>query len=147
MKSLLTTLTVLALGAAVSGTAFGAKSAGSSIGVRRTQLGRVLVDGRGRTLYLFERDKAEKSNCSDGCLAIWPALTASTRPHVRAGVTNSKIGTIHRADGRRQVTYAKHPLYYYVGDTTPGDTNGQGLDQFGGKWYVVSPAGRKIDDD
>jgi predicted lipoprotein with Yx(FWY)xxD motif len=147
MKYILTTLTVLSIGVAVSVTAFGAASASSSIGVRRTQLGRVLVDGRGRTLYLFERDKADKSNCSSGCLAVWPALTASTRPHARAGITNSKIGTIRRADGRRQVTYAKHPLYYYAGDTKPGDTNGQGLNQFGAKWYVLSPTGRKIDND
>jgi len=61
--------------------------------------------------------------------------------------TGSKIGTIRRADGKRQVTYAKHPLYYFAGDRRPGDTNGQGLNQFGAKWYVVSPSGRKIDND
>ena len=147
MKRTLISLAVLSLGAVVSVTALSATSANSSMGVRRTPLGRILVDGRGRTLYLFERDKADKSNCSNGCLSVWPALTSSARPHSRAGVAGSKIGTIRRADGQRQVTYAKHPLYYYAGDGAPGETNGQGLNQFGAKWYVLSPTGRKIDND
>ena len=146
MKRILTSLAVLSIGATGSAVALGTSS-NSSIGVRRTHLGRIVVDGRGRTLYLFERDKADNSNCSNGCLTVWPALTATVRPHARAGVVGGKIGTIRRADGRRQVTYNKHPLYYYVGDGRPGDTNGQGLNQFGAKWYVLSPAGRKIDDD
>jgi len=146
MKLMLTSLAVLSIGATTAVTALGA-GASSSIGVRRTAVGRILVDGHGRTLYLFERDKADKSNCASSCLSLWPALTAKTRPKARMGVTASKIGTIRRADGRRQVTYAKHPLYYYAGDQHAGDTNGQGLNQFGAKWYVLSPAGRKIDDD
>jgi predicted lipoprotein with Yx(FWY)xxD motif len=122
-------------------------AANSAISVRRTPLGRILVDGNGRTLYLFERDRANKSNCSSGCLSVWPAVTANAKPRARGGAAGSKIGTIRRADGSRQVTYAKHPLYYYAGDTRPGQTNGQGLNQFGAKWYVLSSAGRKIDND
>jgi predicted lipoprotein with Yx(FWY)xxD motif len=146
MKQFLTSIAVLSIGAAVSVSAFTATGS-SSIGVRRTPLGRILVDGRGRTLYLFQRDKADKSNCSSACTNIWPVLASNTRPHARAGVTGSKIGTIRRADGRRQVTYGKHPLYYYAGDQRPGETNGQGLNQFGAKWYVLSPTGRKVDHD
>jgi predicted lipoprotein with Yx(FWY)xxD motif len=122
-------------------------AANSAISVRRTPLGRILVDGNGRTLYLFERDRANKSNCANGCLSVWPAVTANAKPRARGGAVGSKIGTIRRADGSRQVTYAKHPLYYYAGDTRPGQTNGQGLNQFGAKWYVLSSAGRKIDND
>lgn len=147
MKRILISLAVVSVGAAVSVTALGATSASSSIGARRSLLGRILVDGRGRTLYLFERDKANKSNCSSACLDFWPPPIARTHPHVRAGASGSKVGTIRTADGRRQVTYAKHPLYYYAGDGKPGDTNGQGLNQFGAKWYVLAPTGRKVDDD
>jgi predicted lipoprotein with Yx(FWY)xxD motif len=119
--------------------------ASSALGVRRTSLGRTLVDARGRTLYLFEADRPNLSNCSSACLTVWPALTAPGKPRARGGAVGSKIGTIPAHGGKRQVTYAGHPLYYYIGDRKPGDVNGQGLNQFGAEWYVLSPAGRKID--
>jgi predicted lipoprotein with Yx(FWY)xxD motif len=122
-------------------------TASSALAVRRTQLGRTLVDARGRTLYLFEADRPNLSNCSNACLSVWPALTTQHRPGARGGAVASKIGTIPARGGKRQVTYAGRPLYYYVGDRKPGDTNGQGLNQFGAKWYVLSPAGKKIDND
>jgi|GraSoiStandDraft_16_1057320.scaffolds.fasta_scaffold285446_2 predicted lipoprotein with Yx(FWY)xxD motif len=122
-------------------------TANSALAVRRTPLGRTLVDARGRTLYLFEADRPNLSNCSSACLSVWPALTTQHRPRARGGAAASKVGTIPLRGGKRQVTYAGHPLYYYVGDRKPGDTNGQGLNQFGAKWYVLSPAGRKIDND
>jgi predicted lipoprotein with Yx(FWY)xxD motif len=146
MKRILLTLTVTAVGVFVAVTAMASTST-SSVGVHRTSHGRVLVDGRGRALYLFERDKANSSRCTTGCLSVWPALTTKGKPQPRAGVSRAKVGTIRAANGRRQVTYSKHPLYSYVGDTKAGETNGQGLNQFGGKWYLVSPSGRKIDDD
>jgi predicted lipoprotein with Yx(FWY)xxD motif len=123
----------------------GRATASSALGIRRTSLGRTLVDARGRTLYLFEADRPNLSNCSSACLTVWPALTAHGKPRARGGAVGSKIGTIPAHGGKRQVTYAGHPLYYYVGDRKPGDTNGQGLDQFGAEWYALSPAGRKID--
>jgi predicted lipoprotein with Yx(FWY)xxD motif len=122
-------------------------TASSALAVRRTSLGRTLVDARGRTLYLFEADRPNLSNCSSACLSVWPALTTQHRPGARGGAVASKIGTIPARGGKRQVTYAGHPLYYYVGDRKPGDTSGQGLNQFGAKWYALSPAGRKIDND
>jgi predicted lipoprotein with Yx(FWY)xxD motif len=122
-------------------------TASSALAVRRTSLGRTLVDARGRTLYLFEADRPNLSNCSSGCLSVWPALTAHGKPRARGGAIGPKIGTIPAHGGKRQVTYAGHPLYYYVGDRKPGDTKGQGLNQFGAKWYVLSPAGKKIDND
>ena len=120
---------------------------GAAVGVRRTSLGRTLVDAQGRTLYLFEADRPNLSNCSSACLADWPALQAQAKPQARGGAEQSKLGTIRRSGGTLQVTYAGHPLYLYAGDRTPGGTNGQGLKQFGAAWYVLSPSGRKIDDD
>jgi len=164
MTRLLPALAVPALASVIVATAIGATSGNttsaryspsaglarttpnSAIGARRTSLGRTLVDARGRTLYLFEADRANVSNCSSACLSVWPALTARARPRATGAAIASKIGTI-RVRGGRQVTYAHHPLYYYVGDRKPGDVNGEGLTQFGATWYALSPAGRGIDDD
>jgi predicted lipoprotein with Yx(FWY)xxD motif len=119
-------------------------SAGTKVGVASSTLGRILVDAHGRTLYLFARDRNGKSACSGSCATYWPPLIASGKPHAIAGAKASLLGTTRRADGRRQVTYRHHPLYKYVGDSTKGQTNGQGLDLSGGKWWVLSPAGKKI---
>jgi predicted lipoprotein with Yx(FWY)xxD motif len=118
-------------------------SAVTKVGVASSPLGRILVDGHGRTLYLFARDKNGKSACSGSCATYWPPLIASGKPHAIAGAKASLLGTTRRADGRRQVTYRHHPLYKYVGDSK-GQTNGQGLNLSGGKWWVLSPAGNKI---
>jgi predicted lipoprotein with Yx(FWY)xxD motif len=133
-----------------AGGAYGGKSnaaapAGAAIDVRATALGRTLVDARGRTLYLFEADKPNVSNCSGACLSIWPPLTSGAKPQAKGGVLAAKIGTISSTGGKQQVTYGGHPLYYYVGDQKPGDTKGQGLNQFGAEWYVLAPTGNKID--
>jgi predicted lipoprotein with Yx(FWY)xxD motif len=131
-------------GSAGAGTA-AARSAqrGTTVAVRVTKLGRTLVDGRGRTLYLFERDRSTTSACVGACASLWPLLTTAGRPHAGAGAQAGKLG-VNRAG---QVIYAGHPLYLYAGDRRPGDLNGQGLDQFGAKWYVLAPSGAKIDDD
>jgi predicted lipoprotein with Yx(FWY)xxD motif len=118
---------------------------GATVAVRSTSLGKILTDSQGRTLYLFEKDKGPKSTCSGGCASAWPPLVTSGKPKAGAGVTASKLGTTTRSDGSSEVTYNGHPLYTYAGDGAPGDTNGQGLDQFGAEWYVVSPAGHKVE--
>ena len=115
------------------------------VGTRHTRLGTVLVDAHGRTLYLFEHDKGTTSSCYDGCTAAWPPLTTSAKPKATAAVKAGKLGSSKRTDGTSIVTYGGHPLYTYTGDAAPGDANGQGLDQFGAEWYVVAPAGEKID--
>jgi predicted lipoprotein with Yx(FWY)xxD motif len=133
---------------AQGGGAYGGKSntpAAAAIDVRATALGRTLVDAKGRTLYLFEADKPNVSNCSSACLSIWPPLTSGAKPQGGGGVLAAKIGTISNTAGKQQVTYSGHPLYYYVGDQKPGDTKGQGLNQFGAEWYVLAPTGNKID--
>ena len=122
-------------------------AASSAIDTRNGPLGTMLVDAHGRTLYLFEADKTNMSNCSSACLSLWPPLDASAKPQAKNGVLASKIGLIPGAGGKSQVAYNGHPLYYYAPDRKPGDTLGQGLNQFGAKWYVLAATGSKIDHD
>ncbi len=100
-------------------------------------LGKFLVDSKGMTLYVYTKDTPGVSNCSGGCLQVWPALLFSGTgdPTAGAGVTG-KLGLITRSDGSKQVTYNDKPLYYYAGDTKPGDTTGQNV---GGIWFVIAP--------
>jgi predicted lipoprotein with Yx(FWY)xxD motif len=123
----------------------GAARAGTIIKAQTSSLGRVLTDGHGRTLYLFEADKPNVSNLSAAGLSIWPPFAATGKPQARSGALAAKIGTITGANGKPQLTYDRHPLYYYVGDTKPGQTTGQALNQFGAEWYVLAPSGNKID--
>lgn len=105
-------------------------------------LGRTfLVDARGRTLYLFEADTSDTSTCAGGCASAWPPVTATGTPKAGGDARSDLLGTTTRKSGDTQVTYHGHPVYYYKGDTKPGDTKGQGLDQFGAKWFVLTPAG------
>lgn len=116
----------------------------AKVGVTNSPLGRILVDGRGRTLYLFEKDKRMVSTCYGACASIWPPFTTKGKPRAGHGVLASKLATTRRKDGRLEVTYNHHPLYYYVADRKPGQTTGQGLNQFGAPWWVLSPAGKEI---
>jgi predicted lipoprotein with Yx(FWY)xxD motif len=117
----------------------------ATIGTRHTSLGTLLVDGQGHTLYLFEKDTGTTSTCDGGCAAAWPPLTTSTNPKAAGAAVAGKIATSKRPDGTSIATYGGHPLYTYAGDAAAGDTNGQGLDEFGAGWYVVAPSGDKID--
>ncbi len=123
-----------------------AASAGSVVELGRTPLGRVLVDQRGRTLYLFEADQFGRSTCSGKCAAAWPPLLTSGAPRAARGVHAALLGTTKRADGKLQVTYQGYPVYTFFKDTKPGQAAGQGLDFFGGEWYVLDAQGRKIED-
>jgi predicted lipoprotein with Yx(FWY)xxD motif len=107
-------------------------------------LGKVLVDSRGRTVYLFEKDTRPRSTCSGACAFDWPPVTTSGRPTAGSGLMASKVGTTRRSDGTEQVTYDGHPLYLYVGDQKAGDTNGQGVNAFGALWYALSPSGGTV---
>jgi predicted lipoprotein with Yx(FWY)xxD motif len=110
-------------------------------------LGRILVDSRGRTLYLFEKDRRGGSACAGLCITYWPPLLTNGKSIANGGAKRSLLGSIRRADGSRQVTYAGHPLYLFSGDTKRGQTNGEGLTDFGAGWYALSSAGKKIDRD
>jgi predicted lipoprotein with Yx(FWY)xxD motif len=109
-----------------------------------TKLGMILVDGSGRTLYLFEKDQPDQSACSGTCAAAWPVDNSSGTPKAGSSVKASLLGTIKRSDGATQVTYNHHPLYYYSGDSQAGQQNGQGLNAFGAAWFVVAPSGDKV---
>ena len=107
-------------------------------------LGKILVDSKGRTLYLFQADKGTTSSCTGACAVAWPPLRATGKPTAGSGITASKLGTSARSDGKPQVTYNGHPLYLFANDHKAGDATGQGLNAFGGAWYVLSPAGTTI---
>jgi predicted lipoprotein with Yx(FWY)xxD motif len=121
------------------------QSTGAVVAVASSPLGQLLVDGSGRTLYLFELDKGTSSTCYGPCAQAWPPLLTTGGPSAGTGANAASLGTTTRNDGKAEVTYHGHPLYYYVGDTKAGDTTGQGLNQFGAKWYVLAPSGDKID--
>ena len=116
----------------------------SAISVRQTSLGPTLVDANGRTLYLFEGDRRNVSTLSAAGQGIWPPFTSTTTPRALSGAVAGRIGTVAHAGGAAQVTYDGHPLYYYVGDHSPGQTSGQGLNQFGALWYVLGPTGNAV---
>src|SRR4051812_26597390 len=116
----------------------------ASVGVASTGLGDVLVDRQGRTLYLFERDSGTMSACTGACAVNWPPQRARRTPLVGSGAKPSDVGRTARPDGISQLTYNGHPLYTFVNDKKPGDTNGEGINAFGGAWFAVSPAGAKV---
>jgi predicted lipoprotein with Yx(FWY)xxD motif len=118
--------------------------AGSAVSVRSTSLGKTLVDAQGRTLYLFEGDKTNVSTLSSAGLSVWPRFVATGAVKAVGGAQGAKIGTITSPSGVRQVTYNGHPLYYYVGDSKPGSTRGQNLNEFGALWYVLDPTGNAV---
>ncbi len=116
----------------------------ATVRVRKTRLGKILVNSRGRTLYLFKKDSGTKSACFGACATAWPPLRAGHKPTVGRGAEASLVGTTKRSDGKPQVTYNGHPLYAFIMDKKAGDTNGEGFTAFGGRWFVVSPAGKQV---
>ena len=117
----------------------------STVVARNTPLGQILVDGNGKTLYLFEADKSAMSTCYGDCASVWPPLLTGGSPVAGSGINQSLLGTTTRTDGSLEVVYNGHPLYYFVSDKQAGDTTGQGISSFGADWYVISPAGGKVD--
>jgi predicted lipoprotein with Yx(FWY)xxD motif len=117
------------------------QSGGTEVAVADTDLGSVLVDPDGKTLYVFDNDAGSTSSCEGGCATTWPPLATDGDPAAGDGVDAALLGTTERGDGTSQVTYDGHPLYTYAADTGAGDTNGQGV---GGIWWVIGPDGQKI---
>jgi predicted lipoprotein with Yx(FWY)xxD motif len=121
-----------------------ARKASATVGVAATGLGKILVDSKGRTLYLFKADKGTKSTCFGACAVAWPPLRANGKPTVGGGAKRSLVGSTARSDGKPQVTYNGHPLYLYAGDQKAGDTSGQAINGFGAPWFVLTPGGTQI---
>jgi predicted lipoprotein with Yx(FWY)xxD motif len=108
------------------------------------KLGQILVDESGMTVYLFVADTGTASTCYTACATIWPPVLTTGAPQAGTGVTASLLGTTTRTDGKVEVTYAGHPLYYFIQDKAAGDAKGQAINGFGGLWWVLSPAGAAI---
>lgn len=116
----------------------------ATVGVANVGLGKILVNSQGRTIYLFKKDTSTTSTCLGACAVNWPPLRASGKPTLGSGANASVASTATRSDGKTQVIYNGHPLYLFSGDQKAGDTNGEGLNAFGGIWYAVSPAGNQV---
>jgi predicted lipoprotein with Yx(FWY)xxD motif len=151
MKQMLSRLVVaISLGAVVfvaagyGGTAQRAPK-GAVVALRKTALGSVLVDARGRTLYLFKKDRNGMSACDTACAKFWPPLVSRSAPRAGRGVHKSMLALSRRHDGRSQVTYAGHPLYTFVGDNAAGQTKGEGLTNFGAEWDALAANGRTVE--
>jgi predicted lipoprotein with Yx(FWY)xxD motif len=144
----LVTLSVAACGAggsaATAATSKTPSGASATVGVSKSSLGSILVNSNGRTLYLFKADVGMRSACAGPCVTKWPPLLTTGKPIADAGLTASKLATITRSDGTRQVTYNGHPLYLFVKDRKPGDVKGQGVVAFGAAWFALSPSGNEI---
>lgn len=106
-------------------------------------LGKVIVDSEGMTLYDFHKDKGGKSACYGACAKSWPPLLSEGDPQAGEGAMAAKLGTVERTDGTTQATYAGHPLYTFVEDRKPGEANGNDVDAFGAEWYALLPGGEE----
>ena len=142
---LVTAITSLVVGLTAAPAATHSAPRVVTVKVGSSSHGRILVDARGRTLYLFEKDTRGHSACSGACAGAWPPLLTKTKPIAGRGTKQSLLGVIRRANGTKQVTYRGHPLYRFVQDTKPGEAKGQGSAAFGAGWYVLSPTGNKIE--
>ena len=144
LKSRLVAVVAVLAVLAVTATAIAATGTPSQVKTRKTSIGTILVDAKGKTLYLFEKDKGAKSSCYASCAANWPPYLTTAKPKAGAGAKQSLLGTIKRTNGKLQVTYNKHPLYWFKFDKTAGSTKGQDVEAFGGSWYAVTAKGAKV---
>lgn len=118
-------------------------STGATVATSKSSgYGTILTSKAGQTYYIFTGDTKGKSNCTGACAKTWPPVTGS--PTVSGGASSKLVGSITRGNGQKQVTYDGHPLYTFSSDTGPHQTNGEGINAFGGYWYVISPSGKPI---
>jgi predicted lipoprotein with Yx(FWY)xxD motif len=129
---------------AAGSVAFSATESKTTVSLRKTKLGPILVNSRGHTLYLFLKDRNGKSACSGNCARFWPPLLSQGKATAGPGVRQSLLGSTRRSNGSIQVTYNRHPLYGFALDKRAGETKGEGNFAFGAKWYAVSAKGRAV---
>jgi len=116
---------------------------GRKLTVVDSEYGPVIADARGEAFYLFAKERSRRSECYDACAVAWPPVLTKGKPRAGAGVDPSLLGTTRRRNGKLQVTYRGHPLYYYV-DDSPGTILCQDVSEFGGRWLVVKPNGSPV---
>ena len=152
-KHLLKTLIACASVAVAAALAASLARAEASVVIKteNSASGRHLIDGKGVSIYIFERDRrpgdqggSNKSACSGDCLLLWPPVPSDPVPVAGQGVDAKLIGSIVRTDGKPQATYNGWPLYYFSEDFVAGDVNGHQFEEFGGDWYLVAPTGREF---
>jgi predicted lipoprotein with Yx(FWY)xxD motif len=145
LKRILVVLLAAMIVTALSPALAGAGSSRAKLQLRKTHVGTILVNSRGFTLYAFTTDKRNVDSCAKkaGCLTAWPAVKTGGTPIAGPGVRASLIGSI-KLGSTRQVTYAGHPLYTYIADQSPGQTNYVNILQFGGRWPAVNAAGHEV---
>jgi predicted lipoprotein with Yx(FWY)xxD motif len=134
----------MATATAATASAATARARGPKLKVIPSDYGRILADGHGKALYLFTADKGKTSNCSGDCATAWPPYIVKKAPTAVSGAKPGLVGATRRTDGKLQATYAGHPVYYYMGDRSPGEVNCQAAVEFGGYWYVVRSIGRAV---
>jgi len=130
--------------AAASAAATGGSATGLVITTKTSSDGSFLTNGSGQAIYLWMKDGKNSSACSGGCASAWPPVTTTGGLTASGGASMADLSTFTRSDGSKQVAYDGHPLYYFVGDSKPGEVTGQGSDEFGAKWWLVGPAGTAI---
>jgi len=135
-------LALLALLAALVAVPASLAASRGKVLVRMTGAGNVLVDARGHALYLYAADKGRSSTCYGACAKSWPPFLTTLKPQAGSGITSTLLGTTKRKDGKLQVTFAGHPLYFFAKDLQPGQING--LTATTGVWSLITPAGKKI---
>ncbi len=117
--------------------------AGKVVKVVNSDYGKVLADKKGEAFYLFGKEKGSASRCYGACARAWPPVLTKGKPQARGAAKASLLGTAKRKNGKLQVTYNGHPLYYYV-DDSPGSILCQDVNEFGGLWLVVKPNGKPV---
>jgi len=135
------TAVVLAALVAAAGSTRAASEVATRVNVRSTAFGKALFGPSGKVLYVFGADRGSKSNCYGVCAAAWPPLLTTARPLAGAGVDAKLLGMTKRKDGRLQVTYNGHPLYYYSADKI-GKVMCQHANMHGGLWLIIKPNGQ-----
>jgi predicted lipoprotein with Yx(FWY)xxD motif len=115
-----------------------------TLSVAASRYGRIIVDGHGRTLYLFDAERSTTPKCYGACAGAWPPLLVNMAPVAGGGLSEALIATVARSDGSMQVAYNGHALYLYAGDRAPGEIKCQAVVEYGGGWFVVDAQGNKI---
>ncbi|HST25677.1 MAG TPA: hypothetical protein VLJ76_06775 [Gaiellaceae bacterium] len=144
LNSRIAAVAVVLVVLAATATALAATKTASQVKTRKTSIGTILVDSKGKTLYMFAKDKSGKSACSGTCATYWPPYMTTGKPTAGTGAKATMLGTIKRSNGKLQVSYNHHPLYHFKLDTVAGAVKGENQDAFGGRWYALSSKGAKV---